>query len=362
MARFQSVSPTRNDPEKRPATITDVAALAGVGIGTVSRVLNDSSQVRAATRMRVREAIEQLGYTPLRAGRGRSERNGFVGVLIPFFDAPSSYQRIRGIVHSLQPYGLELVLYNVDAPDRARNRLAELPRHDLDGLIVVSLPLLDGEGGRLADARFPTVLVDTFHPALPSVVIDDVHGGRLATEHLIALGHERIGFVGEPARNPFGFVSSARREEGFRAAMVAAGLRPNPTHMRYGPHARSSAKQLASELLKLADRPSAIVAASDVQALGVLEAAANLGLSVPGDLAVTGYDDIDLAPFSGLTTVRQPLERSGERGGEVLANAISSGDRPHPFVEELPLEMVVRATTGAPRGSNSAQNSKGKTR
>jgi LacI family transcriptional regulator len=349
------MSPTRHDPDKRPATITDVAALAGVGIGTVSRVLNDSSQVRSATRIRVREAIEQLGYTPLRVGRGRGERNGFVGVLIPFFDEPSSYQRIRGIVHALQPHGLELVLYNVDAPDRARNRLAELPRHDLDGLIVVSLPLLDGEGGRLADARFPTVLVDTFHPALPAVVIDDVHGGRLATEHLLALGHERIGFVGEPGRNPFGFVSSARREEGFRAAMNEAGLRPDSAYMRYGPHARSSAKQLASELLKLPEPPTAIVAASDVQALGVLEAAVSLGISVPGDLSITGYDDIDLAPYSGLTTVRQPLERTGERGGEILANAINSGDRPHPFVEELSLEMVVRATTSAPNGASTKQ-------
>jgi DNA-binding LacI/PurR family transcriptional regulator len=343
------MSPTPIDPESRPATISDVAALAGVGIGTVSRVLNDSSQVRAATRLRVRAAIEQLSYAPLRAGRGRNERNGFVGVLIPFFDEPSSYQRIRGIVRALQPYGLEIVLYNVDAPDRARNRLADLPRHNLDGLIVVSLPLLDGEGGRLSEARFHTVLVDTYHPALPSVVIDDVHGGRLATEHLLALGHEKIGFVGEAARNPFSFVSSARREEGFSQAMRSAGLKPNPMYMRYGPHARASARQLAAELVNLADRPTAIVASSDVQALGVIEAAVNRGLSLPEDLSVTGYDDIDLALFSGLSTVRQPLERSGERGGEILANAINSGDRPHPFVEQLPLEMVVRATTGTCR-------------
>jgi DNA-binding LacI/PurR family transcriptional regulator len=337
------------DPETRPATISDVAALAGVGIGTVSRVLNDSSQVRAVTRLRVRAAIDQLGYTPLRAGRGRNERNGFVGILVPFFDEPSSYQRIRGVVHAVQPYGLEIVLYNVDAPDRARNRLADLPRHNLDGLIVISLPLLDGEGGRLSEARFPTVLVDTFHPALPSVVIDDVHGGRLATEHLLGLGHERIGFVGEPARNPFAFVSSPRREQGYTAAMKAAGLSVGARYTRYGPHARASARQLASELLNLAEPPTAIVTSSDVQALGVLEAAANRGLSVPGDLSVTGYDDIDLAPFSGLTTVRQPLERSGERGGEILANAINSGDRPQPFVESLPLEMVIRSTTG-PQG------------
>jgi LacI family transcriptional regulator len=356
------MTPTPTKPEHRPATISDVAALAGVGIGTVSRVLNGSAQVRASTRQRVRTAIETLDYVPLRAGRGRSERTGFVGVLIPFFDEPSSYQRIRGIVHAMQPYGLEIVLYNVDAPDRARDRLADLPRHNLDGLIVVSLPLLDGDGGRLAEARFPTVLVDTYHPSLPSVVIDDVRGGRMATEHLLALGHERVGFVGEAPRNPFGFVSSARREEGFVAAMTAAGLSEGPAYRRYGPHARASARQLASELLNMAKPPTAIVASSDVQALGVLELAASRGLSVPDALSVTGYDDIDLAPFSGLTTVRQPLERSGERGGGILANAISSGNRPEPFVEELPLEMVIRSTTAPPQSMANRNLRKGTSR
>ena len=220
--------------------------------------------------------------------------------------------------------------------------------HRLDGLIIVSLPLAERDGRRLADAHFPTVLVDTFHPALPSVVIDDVRGGRLATEHLLALGHERIAFVGEPARNPFGFVSSSRREQGHREALIAADVQPRPQYARYGPHARSSSRQLAYELLQLAEPPSAIVASSDVQALGALDAATQLGVNVPTDLSVTGYDDIDLAAYSGLSTIRQPLENSGERGGEIITNAIASGQRPQPFVEELQVEMVVRSTTSSP--------------
>ena len=124
------------------ATISDVAARAGVGIGTVSRVLNGSQQVRPTTRAKVHAAMEELGYSPARSPAGKgSRRQRFVGVLVPHFDEPSSYQRLRGIVRALQPHGLEIVLYNVDAPDRARRRVVELPRTQLDGLIVISLPL-----------------------------------------------------------------------------------------------------------------------------------------------------------------------------------------------------------------------------
>ena len=165
-----------------------------------------------------------------------ARRQGFVGVLVPHFDEPSSYQRLRGIVRALQPHGLEIVLYNVDAPDRARRRLVEVPRHQLDGLIIISLPLRSDEGDRLADAPFPIVLVDTSHPALPSVVVDDRNGGRIATEYLVSLGHERIAFIGEPERNPFGFVSSRNREAGYADALADAGVAFDRRYMKYGPH------------------------------------------------------------------------------------------------------------------------------
>ena len=329
------------------ATISDVAARAGVGIGTVSRVLNGSQQVRSTTRAKVHAAMEELEYRPTRSSAGsRSNRPGFVGVLVPFFDEPSSYQRLRGIVQSLQHHGLEIVLYNVDAPDRAHRRLVELPRHQLDGLIIISLPLRPDEGDRLAVAQFPTVLIDTAHPALPSVVVDDRNGGRIATEHLLSLGHERIAFIGEPERNPFGFVSSVRREHGYTEALADAGIAFDRRYVKHGPHVRTAARQLATELLTMADPPTAVVAASDVQALGVLEAARLAGKSVPRDVSVIGYDDIDLAAYSGLTTVRQPLRVSGERGSEILTRALATGIRPIPFVEELALEVVVRGTTG----------------
>ena len=332
------------------ATISDVAAKAGVGVGTVSRVLNGSHQVRPTTRAKVRAAMEALAYSPTRSpGGSDARRQGFVGVLVPYFDEPSSYQRLRGIVRALQLHGLQIVLYNVDAPDRARSRLLEVPRHQLDGLIIISLPLRSDEGDRLANAPFPIVLVDTSHPALPSVVIDDRNGGRIATEYLVSLGHERIAFIGEPERNPFGFVSSRNREAGFADALADAGIAPDRRYMKYVPHDRTAARQLAGELITMPKPPTAVVAASDVQAFGVIDAAQLSGNAVPRDVSVIGYDDIDLAAYSGLTTVRQPLEASGQRGSDILTGALATGIRPTPFVEELAVELVVRGTTGAPR-------------
>jgi len=333
------------------ATISDIAAKAGVGIGTVSRVLNGSHQVSPPTRARVQAAMEELDYRPTRSRAGRAGRHQrFVGVLVPHFDEPSTYQRLRGIVRALQPHGLEVVLYNVDAPDRARQRLMEVPRHQLDGLIIVSLPLRSDEGDRLAQAQFPIVLVDTSHPALPSVVVDDHYGGRIATDYLLSLGHERIAFLGEPERNPFGFVSSRNREAGYADAFADVGAVVQPRYVKHGPHVRTAARQLASELFAMSEPPTAVVAASDVQALGVLEAARAAGKRVPRDVSVVGYDDIDIAAHSLLTTVRQPLEASGERASEILTGALATGIRPVPFVEELALELVVRGTTGAPPG------------
>ena len=138
------------------------------------------------------------------------------------------------------------------------------------------------------------------------------------------------------------------RERGYQAALAAAGIESKQQYMRHGASIRASGQQLAAELLGLKDRPTAIFASSDVQALGVLSAAQMLGMKPGRDLSVIGYDDIEIAVHSSLTTIRQGLERSGQRGAEIVAGAVASGDRPQPFVEELPLELVVRSTTASP--------------
>jgi DNA-binding LacI/PurR family transcriptional regulator len=300
-------------------------------------------------RERVLRSMGEVGYSPSKKKRvGQGRRGGLIGVLVTYFDEPSAYQRIRGIVARLQPHGYEVVLFNVAAPAQVAERLMEIPTYSLDGLIVISLPLSEAEGARIASSSFPAVLIDTTAASLPSVGIDDRLGGQMATQHLVDLGHTRIAFVGEPPNNAFGFVASVRREEGYRRVLEQAGIEPVPELVRYGAHLRSAAKQMTLDLLSIGDPPTAIVATSDVQAVGVLEAAASLGVRVPDDLSVIGYDDIELASLMNLTTVRQPLEGSGRRGADLLLEAIASESRPQ-LNEELQIELVVRSTTGPRR-------------
>jgi DNA-binding LacI/PurR family transcriptional regulator len=173
------------------------------------------------------------------------------------------------------------------------------------------------------------------------VCIDDVAGGRLAAEHLLELGHDRIAFVGDDENGAWGFTSSARRRAGAASAVAEAGGR---LIVRRGPHGRSHARSLAARLLALDDPPTAIFAGSDLQAVGVLEAAQAAGVGVPDELSVIGFDDVELARYVGLTTVAQPLESSGAQGARLLIEAMRGAPR---RTCELDLRIVRRATTAS---------------
>jgi LacI family transcriptional regulator, galactose operon repressor len=331
---------------RRAPTIFDVAREAGVGIATVSRVLNDSPLVNARTRVRVQEAIELLGYRPNAAARALSlGRSHAVGVVAPFFTTHSVLQRLRGIFDRLHAEGYDLVLFDVETPEQRTQALHDRARLGrLAGLIVVSLPLDDEEVEVLGREDLPVVLVDVGHPRLPHVLIDDVHGGELAADHLLARGHRRIGFIGDEPANPFGFASSERRRVGLHAALERAGVDPAPELERVGRHGIEPARRLAEDLLGVPDPPTAVFAASDIQAIGVLQAASALGARVPEDVAVVGFDDIEMAAVMGLTTVHQPLEATGARGADLVLAAIE-GREPETLAELAPLRVVERRTT-----------------
>jgi DNA-binding LacI/PurR family transcriptional regulator len=194
------------------------------------------------------------------------------------------------------------------------------------------------------------VLIDSDHLALAMfhrVTVDDVAGGQTATEYLIGLGHTRIGFVGDIVNNPFNFVSSRDRYLGYRKALEAAGIPLRPEYYGEDQHGRREARQTAKKILALPDPPTAIFAASDMQAVGVLEAARDVGLRVPEDLSVIGYDDIEIADIMGLTTMRQMLFESGQRGVELLLETLENPDL-EPVHDVLPTELVVRETTAPP--------------
>lgn len=327
-------------------TIYDVAERAGVGIGTVSRVLNDSPNVRTQTRERVLAAIAELQYRPSPMARRLSLRKTLtIGVIAPFFTRPSVVERLRGVEAAVAESEYDLIVYNVETPQKRDTCFREIPqRRRIDGLIIISLAPTDEDVSYFAEAGMPTVLVDTDHPALNRVVVDDVQGGQLATQHLINLGHLKIAYISDPLDNPFNFTSSRDRFLGYRQALEGAGILFRPEYHRQGEHGHYQAKRLAGQLLDLDDPPTAIFAASDTQAMGVLEALRERGLRCPDDAALIGYDDIEIAEYLDLTTVRQPLYESGLRSVELLLDAIGNPDRPRVAVQ-LPVSLILRRTS-----------------
>ena len=341
----------------RPATIADVAAASGVGVGTVSRVINGATNVREATRAKVLKVIEQLRYRPshLAASLSRGTPRT-VAIVVPHLTRPSAVMRLAGALAVLDEQGYDTVVCNVVTPQQRDHHLAALTsRHRADGVIVVSLRLSAAQLAAFRRAGVPLITIDVMTPGVPQTLTDDVAGGRLAAGHLLALGHRRIGFVGDTMRGAvgasrvgLGFTASQHRLTGYRQALAAAGLGHDPALVRRGPHGPANAEALAAELLALPDPPSAIFAASDIQAIGVLAAADRLGASVPGDLSVIGFDDIESAALLGLSTVRQPLAESGAEGARRLC-ALLRGERVAPLRQQLALEVVQRSSTARRR-------------
>ena len=294
---------------------------------------------------------------PSARGATRSPRGtiGTVAVIVSHMTRPSVVVRVASALAVLADQGYETIACNVDTPaERDRHLEALLPSRRVDGVLAVSLPLSREQLASFAAAGVALVSVDATAPGVPHTVIDNVAGGRLATDHLIGLGHLRIGFVGDTpfARPPagLGFSSSAHRLRGYRQGLASAGIDFQAELVRLGPHDAAAAAEHAAQLLKSPAPPSAIFAASDTQATGVLAAADRLGVPVPDELSVIGFDDIEPAAFLGLSTVRQPLERSGAEGARRLC-ALLGGERVVPLRQQLPIELVARASTDRIRKS-----------
>jgi DNA-binding LacI/PurR family transcriptional regulator len=338
---------------KKTVTIRDVARKAGVSVATASRALNGKDVVNAQTRDRVLAVMEELGFAPSQAARRLSlGRTLTIGVVVSFLTRPQAAERIRGVDAVLGDSEFDLVIYNVESVQKRDHYLSTLAQSQrTDGLLVMSLPPLPEATAGLDRAPVPVVFIDVHTPSvtgMPRVIGDDVAGGALAARHLLTLGHRSIGFIGDAVSSPFGFTSSTDREAGFTGELASAGLVVPPHLIGHGAHGRYEARALARQLLTEPDRPTAIFAASDTQALGVVAAAGELGLRVPDDVSVIGYDDIEAADYVGLSTVRQQLFESGRRGAEILLDEIEHRADQPPIVQ-LPPELVVRATTAPPK-------------
>ena len=328
-------------------TIYDVALAAGVSISTVSLALNSPTRVAAGTRQRVLAAADELGFVPKADAVTRARRGvGRIGVIAPFSSYPSFARRLNGVFGPLADGSREVVVFDQEsASTTASPLLASLPiTQRLDGIVIMALPLDEAIAARLKRQRLATVLVDSIREDFDCVSTDDRAGGILVARHLLERGHRRLGFVGEDQRSHAYVSSSELRLEGFRAAAAEGGAELLTAAVRLVSYGVEEACQATHELLDRPESPTAIFAHDDVLAAGVLRAARERHLAVPGDLAVVGFDDTDLARALDLTTVHQPFEESGRAGVRLLLDRMHDASA-SPRHVELPLTLVPRGTT-----------------
>jgi LacI family transcriptional regulator len=326
------------------ATIHDVARVAGVSVATVSKVANGRYGVSQSTVEKVSAVIEELGYeTSLVARSLRSQRTNVIGILVAGFE-PFSAELLKGISAAAVGSGYELLAYAGGLSDETltgweRRSLSRLAGTLVDAAIIVT-PTVE-----LPAASIPVVAIDphTGGGGIPSVDTDNVEGARIATQYLISLGHRRIAHV----RGRGDLQSAVLRERGYRESLAEAGIPFDPELVREGAYWAKPATAAAQELLDRPDRPTAIFAANDLSALGVLEVARELGIRVPEELSVVGFDDIPESALAEpqLTTVAQPLHDMGERALRMVLEMLG-GAQPAERDVHLPARLVVRSSTG----------------
>jgi len=327
-------------------TIHNVAQEAGVGIGTVSRVVNNSPDVKPATRERVLAAIHRLNYKPDPIARSMiSKRTNSIGTIVPFFTRPSFMERLRGVEAVIARLERELILYNVETSAQRDHFFRELPLHrKVDGLLIISLSPDDAAARRIRELGTPVVLIDAYSPLLTSLVVNNVEGAYQAVKRLIELGHRHIGFINGEIEGNFKFNTANDRLIGLHRALGEAGLLFEPEQVLISEWSRKGGKHAALQLLTQQKRPTAIFAASDVQAVGALEAARELGLRVPEQLSVIGFDGIEISELLELSTMQQPLQEMGELGASRLVELIENPSHP-PELIRFDTKLVERRTT-----------------
>lgn len=343
---------TFTDAEPR-VTVADIAQASGVSVATVSKVLNDRSDVAPATRARVKAALAEHGYVKTSRTKNRSvrklERCRLIDVVFTDPGSPWAAEMIRGIEATARDAGASVVISVLnDEPNRSRQWLDVVANRGSLG-IILSSPLPETDQRRIAKLGVPMVLVDPvgdFESRSLSFGAGNWGGGFAATNHLIELGHRRIGTITGPMR----YLCSQARLTGYRAALERAGISPDPALVQEGDFHHDSAVAGALALLGLREPPTAIFAANDEQALGVYAAAQRHGLRVPDDLSVIGFDDVPMSQWvlPPLTTVGAPIHELAELATQTILDAAAGKKVMPPGRTELPTTLVVRASTAPP--------------
>ena len=345
-------------PKKEdPPTLADVAASAGVSIATVSKVLNGRSDVGPATRARVQSLLSEHEYVARRAEAARPEPGEPRTVEVVFHGELSGYAQaiLEGVVDGGLVDGVSVVVsvrprYLQRGDARPAEWIRELNRRRRSAVIDVSDDVREGDLSAIGRARVPLVMVDPLSAPrrdVASIGTTNFSGGMAAAQHLLGLGHTRIAYLGAKPS----YLFDRARQHGYRAALEAAGVSVGEGYVRGGGYSYESGVAGGSALLDLPERPTAIFAATDESAAGVIEAARVRGLRVPEDLSLVGFDDAPVARVLSppLTTIRQPLREMG-RVALRTALRLAAGDELDSYHVELATELVVRSSTAPPAG------------
>lgn len=335
------------------ASLADVARHAGVSKATASRALSGAAQVSAATRERVAAAAAELGFVAsasavsLSTGRSRN-----VGVVTPYISRWFFAEVIEGVEEELIRAGYDLTLFRVQEDPSRRRRVFDyfLVRKRVDAVVTIAVALSPDEVAALRALGRPIVGVGGGIPGMATLAIDDVEAARLASEHVLALGHTRVVHLGGDQAERMDFHIHSQRLAGFRLAMTGAGIAPGEDFVAAElsiPGGYRAALDLLGDPRR---RPSAIVAVSDEVAIGAITAARQLGIRVPEELSVVGIDDHDLSETWGLTTVRQSPREQGELAARIALDAIGGDEESATREIALPVTLVVRSSTARAPG------------
>jgi beta-xylosidase len=332
----------------RKTTLAAIAAEAGVSLPTVSKVVNGRPDVAPSTRARVEQLLDQYQYR--RNGMRVQRRSGLIDVVFKGLDSPWAVEILRGVEEWGAEHSIAIAVSSVRHGDaRLTSWASAIASHHSDGVILVDTTLTSAQVGQLRGAGIPLVVIDpanTPPPDIPSVGATNWAGGLAATEHLLSLGHRRVGAITGYAD----MLCSLARLDGYRSALERAGLATDPGLIRYGDFGHEGGFARAVELLDLPDQPTAIFAGNDQQAFGVYEAARRRGLRIPDDLSVVGFDELPVSRWASppLTTVRQPLAEMGSAAAQMLGDLIEGRPLRTNRVE-LSTELYVRESTAPPK-------------
>ncbi len=326
----------------KKVTIYEVAKIAGVAISTVSRVLNDSPNVSDETKEKVQKAIDELNFRPqVSARKLASKEPQILAVAVPSFTTPFFNEVLKGVKDEIRKMDLDIILYNTGSKDPEEAVINFFDRGTADALILLSIDVSESVHRHLQTTHIPIVLVNTSHESYNYYMVNDYRGGYMAGEHLVKQGFERMGMIVTPIDTK----SSSDRERGFKDALrnfkmpIHNDLFVSGDTTKHAGFTEESGFEAIYKFKEMGQFPDALFCANDTQALGALHALSKLGMRVPEDIAIMGYDNIKLSKYLDLTTVDQQMHKIGTQATARLAEIIK--DSSSPLVQESHQPILV---------------------